>query len=444
MKRLIILYFSILSLIWVHAQKSFKFSFGNGKPVKGYIQVTPQTVFSYQTGYGFDQGSVVETVDRGGTNPLTRSFVTSSKPFYFSVKLPEGNYDVKIILGDIKGSSATTVRTECRRLMLENIQTAKGKISTQTITIHVKDSLIRNALGAITDKVRLKPREYGFLHWDTLLTLEFNDSLPKVCAIEIAPNKTSTTIFLAGNSTVVDQDREPWAAWGQMFPRFIEPVKAVVANYAESGETLKAFKAEKRLEKIWSMAKPGDYLLIEFTHNDQKPGGNYLDPFTTYKQTLKEWIAEARKRNIMPVLVTSMHRRSFDSTGHIINTLLDYPEAMRQTAKEENVSLIDLNAMSKILYEAWGEEKSIKAFVHYPANTFPHQPEPLKDNTHFNPYGAYELASCVVSSIQQQHLLIEKFIRKDVPAFDPAKPSTAKSFYWPQSAFVTAHKPDGN
>ena len=79
-----------------------------------------------------------------------------------------------------------------------------------------------------------------------------------------------------------------------------------------------------------------------------------------------------------------MHRRSFDSsTGKIINTLSDYPEAMRQTAKEERVALIDLNAMSKTLYEAWGPEKSIKAFVHFPANSFPNQPNELKDNTHF-------------------------------------------------------------
>jgi lysophospholipase L1-like esterase len=282
------------------------------------------------------------------------------------------------------------------------------------------------------------------LHWDNLVTIEFNDSLPKVCAIEITPNKTATTIFLAGNSTVVDQDREPWAAWGQMFPRFIVPGKAVVANYAESGETLRAFKGEKRLDKIWSMAKAGDYLFIEFTHNDQKPGSSHLDPFTTYKQTLKEWIGEARKRSMIPVLVTSMHRRSFDSaTGLINNTLLEYPEAMRQTAKEENVALIDLNAMSKILYETWGPVRSIKAFVHYPANTFPNQPEALKDNTHFSPYGAYELARCVVSSIQQQHLPLEKFIRKDVTAFDPSKPLPVEKFYWPQSVFMTASKPDG-
>jgi lysophospholipase L1-like esterase len=292
--------------------------------------------------------------------------------------------------------------------------------------------------------VKLKPRELTYLHWDNLLTIEFNDSLPKVCAVEITLNKTAATIFLAGNSTVVDQDREPWAAWGQMFPKFLIPSKVAVANYAESGETLKAFKGERRLEKIWSMAKRGDYLFIEFAHNDQKAGSSHLDPFTTYKETLKEWINEAKKRKMIPVLVTSMHRRNFDSSGHIINTLSDYPEAMRQTAKEEKVALIDRNAMSKTLYEAWGPQRSIKAFVHYPANTFPNQKEELKDNTHFSPYGAYELAECIVSSIRKQKLPLAKFIRKETRLFDPAKPTTVEKFYWPPSSFVSSAKPDGN
>jgi lysophospholipase L1-like esterase len=421
----------------------YKFDFGTERSAPGYISITPNSLFNTQIGYGFSQGSTVIAVDRGG-NALTGDFITSTKPFYFSVVLPEGNYDVTLTLGDKKGSSATTVRTESRRLMLESIQTVKGKISTQTFSVHIRDSLIRDANHIVIGKVRLKPREITNLHWDNMLTIEFNDSLPKICAVEITPNTSATTIFLAGNSTVVDQDREPWAAWGQMFPNFLIPSTIVVANYAESGETLKAFYGEKRLEKIWQMAKPGDYLFIEFAHNDQKAGSSHLDPFTTYKQTLKEWITQARNKQIIPVLVTSMHRRSFDSTGKIINTLLDYPEAMRQTATEEKVALIDLNKMSKILYEAWGPQASIKAFVHYPANTFPNQPTKLEDNTHFSPYGAYQLARCIVSDMQQQKLPLSKFIRKDILMYDPAKPIPFEQFYWPNSAFINGLKPDGN
>jgi lysophospholipase L1-like esterase len=424
-------------------QTSFKFDFGTTNAAAGYTAVTPETKFTHQTGYGFDPGSLVESVDRGG-NALTGDYITSNKPFYFSVKLPEGNYDVKLILGDTKGTSATTVRTECRRLMLENIRTKNRKTTTQIFTVHVKDSLIRNAEGEVISKVKLKEREVRYLHWDNLLTIEFNDSLPKVCAVEITPNKTVTTIFLAGNSTVVDQDKEPWASWGQMIPAFLVPQKTVVANYAESGEALNSFVSARRLEKVLSLMKAGDYLFVEFGHNDMKQKGEGKGAFTSYKKSLQLYISEVKMKGGIPVLVTSMHRRRFDSTGHIINTLEDYPDAVRQTAREEKVALIDLNAMSKTLYEAWGETNSLKAFVHYPANTFPGQDKKLEDNTHFSPYGAYQLARCIVSSMQQQQLPLAKFIRKEVTPFNPAKPLPFEKFYWPQSVLRESVKPDGN
>jgi hypothetical protein len=100
--------------------------------------------------------------------------------------------------------------------------------------------------------------------------------------------------------------------------------------------------------------------------------------------------------------------------------------------------------MSKILYEAWGEAASVKAFVHYPANTFPSQKEELKDNTHFNTYGAYEIARCIVQSIKDQQLPLVQYLKKDIPAFNPAKPDAWEQWYWPLSAMMSSAKPDGN
>ena len=428
------------SPVFSQITKQWKFDFGSGKVQHGYIQVLPSTKYTSESGYGFDLNSTITSKNTPGNDALKDDYISGEQPFYFSVKLPEGNYNVKVILGDKQGTSATTIKAECRRVMIEKIETAKGKFATAEFTVHVKDTLIRST----NNKVRLKSREINYLHWDDKLTLEFNNRAPKVCAVEISIAENIPTIFLAGNSTVVDQAEEPWAAWGQMIPAFFQPKKIAVANYAESGETLKAFKAEKRLEKIWSLAKSGDYLFIEFAHNDQKPGGNFLDPFTSYKQTLKEWIAEARKRNIIPVLVTSMHRRTFDSSGHITNSLGDYPEAVRQTGKEEGVAVIDLNAMSKILYEAWGPQKSIKAFVHFAANSFPNQPNELKDNTHFSTYGAYQLAKCVANGIKQKIPSLAKYLKKDLASFDPAHPDAYESWLLPASSFVGAIKPDGN
>jgi lysophospholipase L1-like esterase len=190
--------------------------------------------------------------------------------------------------------------------------------------------------------------------------------------------------------------------------------------------------------------KKGDYLFIEFAHNDQKPGGNHLDPYTTYKAELKNYITEARKKGGNVILVTSMNRRRFDENGKIINTLDDFPEAMRQTATEEKVSLIDLNAMSKEFYEAMGPENSKKAFVHYPANSYPGQDKPLADDTHFNPYGAYELTRCIVTSIIKQNLDLRKYLIDPDTIFDPNHPDKLSEFHWYESPSVNLLKPEGN
>jgi lysophospholipase L1-like esterase len=407
---------------------AWKFDFGPGKTADGYTKVLPSTLYTPELGYGFDFGSAVTGGSAGGRDALHDGFCSSGRPFYFSVKVPEGNYSVTLVLGDQAAATVTTVKAECRRLMVEKQVTRPGEFATVHFTVHVRDSIIRNADGSRIP-VRLKQREYVYLHWDDKLTLEFSNTSPKICAVEIRPVKNLVQVFLAGNSTVVDQADEPWAAWGQMIPAFFKPDGIVIANYAESGETLKAFVGERRLAKVWTMAHPGDYLFIEFAHNDQKPGGNYLEPFTTYKEKLKWYITEARQRGVIPVLVTSMNRRSFDSAGHIINTLGDYPEAMRQTAKEMNTGLVDLNTMSKLLYEAWGPDQSVHAFV---------------DNTHFNNYGAYELARCMVNGIRQGVPGLSKYLKDDIAPFDPAHPDPLESWSLPMSGKVAVAKPDGN
>jgi hypothetical protein len=215
---LTIIYLVCISVSINAQQRIFKFDFGTSNPKKGHIGITSKSIYTSNIGYGFTLFENLVDVQRK-SNKKDANFISSKNPFQFSVKLPEGNYDVMLVLGDTEGASATTVRTECRRLMLENIKTNFGELKPEVFTVHIRDSLIRDKInGTITKKVKLKQREYNYLHWDNLLTIEFNDSLPKVCSIKIEPNTTATTIFLAGNSTVVDQSNEPWAAWGQMFP----------------------------------------------------------------------------------------------------------------------------------------------------------------------------------------------------------------------------------
>jgi lysophospholipase L1-like esterase len=413
----------------VSAQRTnYKFSFGPAKEASGYTKVNVSEKYTPESGYGFDFGTIPFAVDRGGKKPLTSGFCTSDKPFFFSVNLPEGNYNIKIITGDLKEGSLTTVRVESRRLIFEKIKTEPGKFQTLTVTVNVRTPRI----GDTGTEINRKPREMNKLDWDNKLTFEFTDKRPCICALEISRAPDAVTVFLAGNSTVVDQDDDPWASWGQMIPRFLKPGIAV-SNQAESGLSLGSFLSSNRLTKVLNMMKPDDYLFIEFGHNDQKENGPDDGAFKSYTERMKLFITQFREKGGIPVIVTPANRRSFGEDGKISNSLGDYPEAARRIAKEMNVPLIDLNAMTKTLYESLGPEKSKKLFVIYPANSFPWEPKELNDNTHFNSYGAFELAKCIIEGIRENKLGIKNFLVNGLPKFNPAKPDPFEEFSLPLS-----------
>jgi lysophospholipase L1-like esterase len=408
-----------ISLFFCYALQAQNFYFGKKAAPKNHISASQSTIYNDSMGYGFEP-------------------IKADNALVFSVKLAEGNYKVTANVGDTEGGSTTTIRVENRRVMVEKIQTQKD-IKTVVFSVHVRDSLIHG-----TDKkVRLKPRERAYFHWDNKLTFEFNGKNPKIQTLNIEKTPSVKTVFLAGNSTMVDQADDPYAAWGQMIPAFFNE-QIAVANYAESGESASSFISERRLEKVLSLMQKGDYLFIEFGHNDQKQKGAQFGAFTSFKRNLKVFITETRKKGGIPVLVTPANRRNFDSLGKIKNTLEDYPEAIRQLAKEDSVTLIDLHTMTKILYEAWGDPLSKKAFVIYPANTFPNQPKALDDNTHFNPFGAYQIARCIAKGIVEQLPDLAPFLRKEVEKFDPSKPDKPEAFEWFLSPKVSVVKPDGN
>jgi len=410
-----------------HAQVR-KFDFGPGELASSYTRILPETVYSSESGYGFLPGATLAGAIHG-TDALKDGFITSSQPFYFSVALPEGDYDVKVTLGDQEGPSDQTIRAECRRLMVYREVTQPGERKDVWFTVHIRTPEIAGG----PQRVALKPRELGYFHWDRQLTLEFNGPSPKVAAIEIQPADHPIRVFVAGDSTVVDQATEPYAGWAQILPHFLAPRKVSVANYAESGETLSGFIAGKRLEKILSQMRPGDYLFIEFGHNDQKQKGEGIGPFTSYKRDLKRFVTEARQKGGIPVILTPIQRRNFNAENFINETLGNYPEACRQVAAEENVPLIDLNRMTKTLYEAWGPEASKQAFAHNPAI----------DNTHPNPFGAWEIAKCAVSELKTKVPALGNLV-VNFTSFDPAKPDAVDAFYWPPSPSASGVKPDGN
>ena len=364
----------------------------------------------------------------------------SERPFYFSVPVEDGNYKVTVTLGNKKKAAQTVVRAESRRLMVENCVTKKGKFETYSFIVNKRSQEIPGG-----GKVSLKPRELDYLNWDGLLTLEFNGAAPAVKSIRIEPDTTATTIFLCGNSTVVDQELEPWASWGQMIPRWFTD-KVAISNHAESGLTVRTFLDGHRLDKVLSMLKKGDYVVCEFGHNDQKEKRPGDGAWYHFAHGLKTFIDRVRAANGHIIFITPTQRRSFDEATHtkIQETHLDYPDAMRAVAKREGVPVIELHDMTRTFFETLGYEGSKKALVHYPANTFPGQDKPLADNTHFNPYGAYEVAKMVVMGMKQLQLPVIGELKTEWQDFDVAHPDDPDAFVWYQAQKQDVTKPDGN
>ena len=360
----------------------------------------------------------------------------SEKPFYFSVPVDDGNYLVTVTLGAKKRAAQTVVRAESRRLMVENCVTEKNQYETWRFIVSKRSP---------DHGVKLKEREKDYLNWDELLTLEFNGSAPAVKSIRIEPDTTAVTVFLCGNSTVVDQELEPWASWGQMIPRWFTE-KVAISNHAESGLSARTFIASNRLEKVLSMMKKGDYVVCEFGHNDQKekrPGDGAYYHFAYH---LKLFIDKVRAAGGQLIFVTPTQRRFFDEATHskIQETHLDYPDAMRMVARREGIPLIELHDMTRDFFETLGFEGSKKALVHYPANTFPGQEKELADNTHFNPYGAYEVAKMVVMGMKQLQLPIMDDLRRDWQDYNPTQPDDPDAFVWYPSVKQDVKKPDGD
>ncbi|MDF2441400.1 MAG: hypothetical protein JWN98_2384 [Abditibacteriota bacterium] len=415
----------------------WKFDFGSGRAAPGYIKVAPDALYTPQSGFGFEAAGAAVAFERGAADVLRGDGCTAEKPFLFSVALPEGNYRVSMTMGAAEAATNTVVKAEARRLMLESVTTAPGQWATRSFLVNVRHAALKSG-----GTVRLKADEQqNHLNWDDKLTLEFNGARPTVCSLEIERDDTALTVYLAGDSTVTDQKGEPWAAWGQMLPRFFGPDVAV-ANHAHSGEALYSFRSERRLEKIMESIREGDYLFIQFGHNDQKDKAPGAGPFTSYRENLKYFVAQARQKKAYPVLISPMERRRFEGNTPLL-TLADYAEAVRQVGREENVPVIDLHAMSLKLYSAWGPETSRRAFVHYPANTFPGQEQPLKDDTHFNAYGAYQLAKCVVEGIKSNVPALSRHLLQ-MSAFDPGRPDAVDSWSWALSPFPAIEKPAGS
>ncbi|WP_395335345.1 rhamnogalacturonan acetylesterase [Novosphingobium sp. BL-8H] len=356
-----------------------------------------------------------------------------SGAYLYSVALPEGIYRVTLTLGDRHSAGKTTVKAESRRLFLSDVATRRGQTVTRSFLVDVRDArLPRQPTGAprFGQTVLLDERDLASFSWDDKLTFEFLGQ-PRVSAIHIEPAKVPR-LFLAGDSTVADQYTEPFTSWGQMLPAMLDD-HVVVANHAKSGATMKSFIAQLRFSKLLTQAREGDWLFIQFGHNDQKAEWpmTYLDPELTYPAYLRSYIAEARRRGVHPVLVTSPERRNFDADGKIKDTLGAYAAAVRKMAAEENVPLIDLNRDSIAIMQALGPDVSPRAFA-----------QDGKDRTHNNNYGAWLFAAAIARQVAEKIPELAPYVV--VKPFDPAHPPLPDALPIAPSIPIDESKPEGS
>ena len=427
----IFLFLCITRFFCANAQENApikEFNFGANADKKTGTVINKIVVYTKAAGYGFDLQSDKNVV-------FDEKSISAKSPFYFSIKLPEGNYSVEIVLGG-SNSGITTVKAESRRLMLREIKTAANETKAMRFMVNV-----RTAKFDINNTITLKPAEIKGLNWDEKLTLEFLGT-SIVQSIKVTPVSKITTIYMAGDSTVMEHDLEPWASWPQFFQNYLT-TDVVIANYAYSGLTLRSFESTYRLEKILYLMEPGDYLFIEFGHNDEKATGDGKGASGVYTALLKDLIVKTRNKGGSPILVTPIQRRIFNPNGTLKPTHGEFPDAMRKVAQEMQVPLIDVTKMTTSLYQSWGNELSKKAFVHYPANTFPGQISALADNTHFNSFGANEVTRCIVQNIKNAGLDLAKHIKPTVPHYIFKNPSKPSDWTVPMSIRIGIDKPDG-
>lgn len=370
----------------VHVE--FKFDFGAGQGAAGATRVSPDDAYAIEKGHGFDFG----------TKPGVDT------PFFFSVKVPEGNYRVTVTLGDAAEATDTTLRTESGHIMAVDLTTAAGQFITRTFYANVRRPQLppppKNAPGGSIVHMFLAD-EAAARHWDEKLTLEFNGRRPRLAALELVKDDTVPTLFTAGDSTVGDPRRGPGGNWPTQLCQFLMP-EIALCNAAEGGETSKSFITGHRFDKVLSQMKAGDFFLVQFGHNDSKPQWpqSYTDPATSFKAYLGVYLAETRRRRATLVLVTPMERRS---NG---DTVGPWARAMREFAAEHDVPLIDQWAMSKAMWTALGPDVGT-AFA---------------DQTHLNGYGGYLLARNIVRGIKAGVPGLAKFIVDDFKEMDPAHP----------------------
>lgn len=228
-------------------------------------------------------------------------------------------------------------------------------------------------------------------------------------------NGKQIRIFMIGNSTMANKpvlNGNPEKGWGQVFPLYFrENVK--IKNFAVNGRSTKSFIDEGKWEAVKKQLEPGDYLFIEFGHNDSKKEDpkRFADANTDYKKNLELFINEARAKGVIPVLFTPISRRKFDSTGCLVDTHGEYPAAMKSVAQKLNAPIIDLHNKSMELLKKYGPENSKKLYLWIQPGEYDSLKNGRQDDTHFSAVGAFRICDLVIEEIRKIFPQLSEYLK---------------------------------
>jgi lysophospholipase L1-like esterase len=239
--------------------------------------------------------------------------------------------------------------------------------------------------------------------------------LVTMIALSLSAAKKRPTIHLIGDSTMADKplDDNPERGWGQLLPLFFTQEIGIV-NYAKNGRSTKSFIQQGLWAEVKKELSPGDYVFIQFGHNDAKKSdtARYAEAHTDYRDNLIQFITETQEKAATPVLITPVNRRKFDhETYEFIDQHGDYPKVVRELAAEYELPLIDLHRTSMNYFTYLGKERSEKLFLRAPAGVHKFYPDGKADNTHFNRRGAIEIAKLVIEEMRAIGLPPVKYLK---------------------------------
>ncbi len=324
------------------------------------------------------------------TQQALPSGCSGSSPITCHYAVSPGNYDVTVSIGSAASAGQTAMWVESRRLMLPTTSTAAGTVKQYSFTINVRQP-------------EGEPTGEGGTGTPGL-DIRFTGSAPRVSAVTVKPASSPLVAYLAGDSTVCDQPTAPYTGWGQILPSSVGP-GAVIANYADSGESSGSFLANKVLyPAIVAKLKARDLVFIQFGHNDKTTTA------ADYRSHLTTMVDQARAKSAIPVLVTPPVRHLFSgsqltSTALHVNSLgVNLPAEMRAVATSLHVPLIDLTAKSAALVTSLGPTASAQLYLRASVDG-------VTDNTHFSQYGATQMAGLVVQGIQEKDLSLVPYLR---------------------------------